>query len=90
MRLLTDLVVKRVDDIVRVENQDEDHRGRHVATKPAPLLAGHRDVDEDPEDEARPELVERLDVERADRRVELATHPELTGDQATGQGKVKS
>lgn len=71
------LVVERIDDIMSVKQENEHHRCRYVAAQSAPLLAGHRDINEDPEDESRPELVERFDVKRADRRIELATHPKL-------------
>jgi hypothetical protein len=33
------------------------------------LFAEHADIDKDPKDEARPELVEGLDVERTNGRV---------------------
>lgn len=41
------------------------------------LLAQHADIDQDPEDEAWTQLIEGLDVERPDRRVQFASNVEL-------------
>lgn len=74
----THLVVKTVDHIVGVEGKDEDHRCGHPSSQSTELLASHRDVNENPEDESRTKLVKRLDVEVADGRVEFTAHPELS------------
>ena len=73
------LVVERVHDVEDLEAGGEPHRvGDHFqATATDSLLADHADVDEEPKNEAGPELVERLEVKGADRRVELPANEEL-------------
>ncbi|KAI3481015.1 hypothetical protein L1887_56841 [Cichorium endivia] len=62
-----------VGDVPEVESADEGHGVGDATAQLDVLVAGAADVENGPEDEARTELVERLDVERADARVELAS-----------------
>ena len=41
------------------------------------LLASHSDIDDEPEDHARPQLVEALDIERANTRIEFSANEPL-------------
>ena len=58
----THLVEFGIKDVPCVERTDEDH-GIGDSTVGDVLLACHRDVKHDPEDQTRSHLVERLDVE---------------------------
>lgn len=73
------LVVQRVPDVPDLESTDKPHGVGDVgeATTADGLFTYHTDVNERPEDEAWAELVEGLDVEGADGRVELAADKEL-------------
>jgi len=71
------LVENSINDVEGVEEDDESHGGSHSSSESTPLLASARDVDEHPEDQSRSKLVEGLDVEGPDGRVEFSTHPEL-------------
>ena len=52
------LVVNRICDIPQVEEKDEHHRIRQLATPSNVLFASHTDVDEGPEDQARSKFIE--------------------------------
>lgn len=72
----THLIIQRIHNVPGLESEDQPHRICDIleATAPDGLFASHADVDENPEDEARPELIESLDVEPADVRVQLTAN----------------
>ena len=59
------LVVKTVCDVPTLEGEHQPHGIGHVCntTTTRSLFAKHADVDEDPQNQARPEFIEGLDVE---------------------------
>lgn len=72
----THLVVLGVEHVPRVERHSEDHAVRDAANALV-LPRDKRQVKDDPEDEAGPHLVERLDVKVAKSRVEAAADEPL-------------
>ena len=73
----TNLVVDAIGDVEQLEEHDKQHRvGAFTATAHS-LLACGADVDETPQHETRPELVEGLEVQPSERRVQLASDEEL-------------
>lgn len=70
------LVELRIEHVPRVKRDGEDHA---VGDAPDALVLprDERQVEHDPEDQARAHLVERLDVKVAEARVEAATDEPL-------------
>ena len=75
----TYLIVQRIDDVPRLEREDEPEGVGHLREPATPdgLLAEHADVDQHPQDHARPELVEVFEIKRTDGRVQFASDEEL-------------
>jgi hypothetical protein len=73
------LVVQRVDDVPQLESKYEPEGVGYLRETTAPdgLLAEHADIDEHPEDHARSELVERLEIKGADGGIQFASNEEL-------------
>lgn len=78
------LVIEGVEHIPRLEGKNKPHRVGHISDTAAThgLFANHADVDQHPEDKARTQFVERLDVEGTDGRVEFAADVELNVTQS--------
>ena len=70
----TNLIVQSICNIPGLECEYEPHGVGHIckASTTHSLLADHACVDQYPEDEARAELIERLDIEGSDGRIQLA------------------
>lgn len=71
-----------VSDVPKVESANEDHAVGDTAVKLNVLVAGTANVEDSPENKTGAKLVERLDVEAADARVELATNEPVVEDVA--------
>lgn len=74
------LVVKSVDNVEELESAHEQDADRWPAAAARCLLAGHAYVNQSPENKTWAQLVEGLDVERADAWVELASDVPLSRD----------
>jgi hypothetical protein len=73
------LVVQRVNNVPHLESKYKPEGVGYLCETTAPdgLLAEHADIDEPPEDHARSELIERLEIKGADGRVQFASDEEL-------------
>lgn len=72
-----------------MEGANEDHAVGDTAVKLNVLVAGTADVKDSPEDEAGTKLVEGLDVEAANARVEFATNEAIVEDVTRVAAKSK-
>lgn len=63
------LIKEPIRNIPQVKSEHKNHGIGQCPTASNVLLASHADVEEYPKDQSRSELIERLEVERADRWV---------------------